>query len=216
MVDRPRPRAPSPLEVQPPPARGDLADAPPLRRYDPAEEAHGRRAVPRDDVAIDAQEEARLVGGGDAALTPRPGGGRTEALHPGAASEAGQPAGADEGSDARGRRIVRASHHRRDEPPVGVAQRATADARVVEVCDEQHRLEHAGRRRRRVRAIPPSTVASDGYHRAPRAVSSAGRAPALHAGGRPFEPGTAHTDRWLNEGGSLGADAAAPLRGPMS
>ena len=24
------------------------------------------------------------------------------------------------------------------------------------------------------------------------------------------------TDRWLNEGGSLGADAAAPLRGPMS
>ena len=32
-----------------------------------------------------------------------------------------------------------------------------------------------------------------GYHRPARAVSSAGRAPALQAGGRPFEPGTAHS-----------------------
>jgi hypothetical protein len=61
MVDQPRARAPSTLEVQPPAVRAHLADAPPLLGDDRAEQAHGRRAMASDDVRLEVQEEARLL-----------------------------------------------------------------------------------------------------------------------------------------------------------
>ena len=65
MVDSAGARAPAALEVQRPPARRDLADAPALGAGDRAQQVHGVRAVADREKAVDAQEEARLVAGRD-------------------------------------------------------------------------------------------------------------------------------------------------------
>jgi hypothetical protein len=61
----------------------------------------------------------------------------------------------DEAEHVRRRRVVRALDHRIDQPVIGRPQRPVAHAWVVEVGDQQHRLEHARRRHRARRAPAP-------------------------------------------------------------
>ena len=84
MVDGAGARAPAALEVQRPPARHDLADAPALRADDRAQQAHRVRAVADRDQVVDAQEEARLVARGDHRGAPVRAGARRRACAPAA------------------------------------------------------------------------------------------------------------------------------------
>ena len=72
---------------------------------------------------------------------------------PRALGHAVDAARADELQHARRRRVVRALDHRVDQAMVARAERSVAHARVVEVGDEQHRLQHA-RRGHRARDAP--------------------------------------------------------------
>ena len=153
-------------DPQPPlkdlPARQvDAADAPALRGHDRRQQVERVVAVARRQQALDPEEEARLVGRGDPRVAPdrrR----RREVLHPRAAGDAAQPARADDAQDARRRRVVRASDHRREQRAVVCAERPVAHAGTVEVGQHQHRLEHGRGRERPGRA--PAPRARGGAH----------------------------------------------------
>jgi hypothetical protein len=70
MIDEPCARAPAALEVQPPAVWANLPDPPALSGDDRRQQPHRGGAMARDDVGIEVQEEARLVGRVDAACTP--------------------------------------------------------------------------------------------------------------------------------------------------
>ena len=124
----------------------------------------------RDDVRLEVQEEARLVGGVDATLPPQAGH-ELKVAHPHAARRRAHSGGADVGQHARRRVVVRAADHRVDEPVVGGAQRARAHARVVEVGDQEEGLDDA----RRVHALRSPIAAEPAI----RADGEADLAPAV-------------------------------------
>ncbi len=103
-------------------------------------------------MAVDVQEEARLIGGVDPAESPDHGVER-EVAHVGSARHPVDTAHADEREHGGRGFVVRALDHRVDQAVVGGRQRPVAHARVVEVGDEQHRLQHA-RRGDRTRGAP--------------------------------------------------------------
>src|SRR3954470_1985322 len=105
MVDAAGARPPAALEVDAPAVRHDLPYAPALRRHDMREQIHRVATVAFRHEAVDAEEEARLVGGVDAGVPPDRRCG-SEAAHPGAAGECTQARGADLDEDRGSRGIV--------------------------------------------------------------------------------------------------------------
>ena len=98
----------------------------------------------RRDVALEAQEEARLVGRVRAAMAPDPV--HAEVAHPHAVGQALQAGRADDVAHPGRRHVVRAADHRREKAQIGGAQRAAAHRAAVQVGGQQHRLEDARRR----------------------------------------------------------------------
>ena len=119
----------------------DRRDPPPLRADDPAQQGAGVGAVALGHEAVDAQEEARLVGGGDARLEDRADG--AQAGHVRRLADGAQAAVAHDGVDlVRGVVVARGDHRLQQAGLVG-AERAVR--RAAQDRDQQHRLDHAGR-----------------------------------------------------------------------
>ena len=146
MVDEARARAPASLEVEVPAAVRNASDTPALGRDDGREEVHRVAAVSRRHEAVDRVEEERLASGGDLGLAPdRPM--QPKVLHAGGLRERVEPRFADEADHPRGGGVVRPLDHRPEQVALPLLEVAAADIRAAEVGDEQHRLQHARRRR---------------------------------------------------------------------
>src|SRR5215213_10847699 len=138
-----RTRAPAALEVERPAAWALGRDAPTLRRYDRAEQAHRVAAVAPRDAAVDLEEEARLVRDVDGGEPPRTRG--VEAPHVNAPGQTGEPGAAHDVAHLRGRGVVGTADHRPEQRALGGTQAAPAHLRPAQVGHEQHRLDHARR-----------------------------------------------------------------------
>ena len=118
VIDGPRARPPSPLEVELP-ARAAATRPTPHRCAGTIECEQPQRPAPvaSRDVAVEVEEEARLVRGVDERVAPGVRD-RGEPAHPDAAREAPEAAVADHVPDQRGGRVVGAPDHRPEQPQV--------------------------------------------------------------------------------------------------
>ena len=147
----PVPEAPAALEVHAPAAQAEPADAPALARDDGAQEPQRVGAVAVREQAVQVQEEARLVAGGDLRVAPDRRGGR-EVRHAGGAGEAASGRPCRRGRRSRWpRRCPSCGSSAPSSARSSALQRAVAGA--ARVGDEQHRLHDAGRGEDAVEAV---------------------------------------------------------------
>src|SRR3954464_14611052 len=135
--------APAALEEDPPAARPRHGgDSPTLRARDVREQVVRVLAELVGQEPLHLVEEARLVTGADHRV--RPDALDREVLHPGSLREPPQPAVPDDRPDPRGRAVVRDVDHGMERRPTGGVEASVLVMQLVEIGDQQHRLDDAG------------------------------------------------------------------------
>src|SRR5450756_1791724 len=112
-------------------------DAPALHRRDARQQLAGEGATRRRHVALQVEEEARLVGGRDS--TVEPAGARLEVLHARERRDSLQALAADDAVDGVGAGVIGLLDHRRGD----AVERRVGRGPGAQVGDEQHRLDEA-------------------------------------------------------------------------
>jgi hypothetical protein len=146
--------SPAALEVQLPALRDHLRHSPALRGHDRPQQPQRVGPVALRQQLLDAQEEARLVARRD--LRQAPDRGDLEVGHAGPVGQPDDRRIADDVADPRGRDVVGAADHGRQQRAVGGLEVAIGG--LLQVRDHEHRLDHARARDLTVHPAPEQPV----------------------------------------------------------